>query len=137
VPPGARSALPEAEVIAEALRGAGIGAERILLEPGARNTWENAARTLCLLRRAHPDDRPEAAVLPPLRLVTDPWHVPRALLAFRAQGVRARSAGCPAGWGLASPRLARALLHEAVGYAAYLVRWLWLRARGRLRFGSI
>jgi uncharacterized SAM-binding protein YcdF (DUF218 family) len=131
VPPGAQCARPEAEVIAEALREAGIAAERILLEPSARNTWENAARTLRMLRGASPGVRPDADELPPLWLVTDPWHLPRAQLAFRAQGARACSAGCRAARGPGRLRLLRALVHEVFGYAAYLLRWLWQLAGKR------
>jgi uncharacterized SAM-binding protein YcdF (DUF218 family) len=125
VPPHAPCARSEAAAAADALRAAGIASERMLLECRARNTWENAVHTARLLH-AH------AWSGPPLYLVTDPWHLPRAKLAFRAQGLVVRSAGCPQG-AAARPRrgLARLLLREMLGLCVYLLRWLRVSLRGR------
>ncbi|MCG6939669.1 MAG: YdcF family protein [Thiohalocapsa sp.] len=118
VPPGAVSERPEATVIAELLQAHGIAAERILREPTARNTWQNAARSVQLL---HATPRAFAPVL----LVSDPWHLPRAKLAFHAHALRVRGAGCSVPPDEHPPRLWVLLAHELAGYGAYLLRWLW------------
>jgi uncharacterized SAM-binding protein YcdF (DUF218 family) len=48
----------------------------------ARTTWENATRTTAWLREQNP-----GAPLPAIILITDPWQLPRASLAFQRQGV--------------------------------------------------
>jgi len=122
VQPRAASDRPEATVIAARLCAQGLPADRILVEPTARSTWENAVRSVRLL-----DAAPRK--FDPVLLVTDPWHLPRALLAFRTQGLRAHGAAC---WALPGERPAglwRLLAHELVGFCAYLLRWLWLILR--------
>ncbi len=123
VPPCARCAKAEADAAAVALRAQGIAEGRILIEPTARNTWENAERSARLLRELGIQ---QTRVL----LVTDPWHLPRARLAFRAQGLRASGVSCPAG--ARPPAWPRLLLKEAVGCLVYLLRWPLAALRGRL-----
>ena len=125
VPPRALSAEAEAVVVARVLKARGIPAARVLLEPNARNTWENAARSARLLRAGQ-------QTFDPVLLVTDPWHLPRALLAFRAHGLRVRGAGCRVTAGERPGRLLRLLAHEVLGYGSYLLRWGWLLLRHRL-----
>jgi uncharacterized SAM-binding protein YcdF (DUF218 family) len=108
------------------LAARGIASARILVEPGARNTWENAAQSARLLRA-------QGLAPAPLLLVTEPWHLPRARLAFRAHGLRARGAGCRVPAAARLPGLPRLLLHELVGIGVYLLRWLLAAVRGRLR----
>jgi len=68
----------EAEAMAAIARDAGVPEAVILLEPQARNTRENAAFSAEMLR-----PRGGQRVL----LVTDPFHMPRARLVFRAEGL--------------------------------------------------
>jgi uncharacterized SAM-binding protein YcdF (DUF218 family) len=123
VPPRALCRRTEAAAAAAVLASAGIAADRILVEPRARNTWENAERSALLLRRA-------GLTGAPLLLVTDPWHVPRARLAFRAQGLSVRGAGCRVAGAEGPPAWPR-LLREAVGFGLYLLRWLRVILRSR------
>jgi uncharacterized SAM-binding protein YcdF (DUF218 family) len=113
---------PEAVVAAAWLRSRGIAPERILVEPSARNTWENAAHSAALVRALTP-------AVGPLLLVTDPWHVPRARLAFRAHGLRVHAAGCRVPAQARRPPLLRLLLREGVGLCLYTLRWCWLGLR--------
>jgi uncharacterized SAM-binding protein YcdF (DUF218 family) len=117
VPPRACSNEPEAVVAAAWLQAHGIAGERILVEPKARNTWENAARSARLLGTL-------SARPPRLLLITDPWHLPRARLAFRAQGFRAGAASCTVGYDAWRPKLPRLLFREGFGLGAYALRWL-------------
>jgi uncharacterized SAM-binding protein YcdF (DUF218 family) len=126
VPPGALCARPEAVAAAAELFARGIAAERILVENRARNTWENAALSARLLRA-------EGLARARVQLVTDPWHLPRAALAFHAQGLRARGAGCRVPVGKRPRGLPRLLLREGAGLALYLLRWLLTTAGARLR----
>lgn len=57
---------------------AGIPRGRIVLEPGSRNTAENAAKALPL--------RPAGTEAGPWLLVTSAWHMPRAVATFCAAG---------------------------------------------------
>ncbi len=109
----------EATVIARLLAARGVAADRMLLEPRARNTWENAAHSTRLLRVGQ-------QAFDPVLLVTDPWHLPRAMLAFRAHGLRVRGAWCRTGPRERLGRLWWLLAHEVAGFGAYLLRWVWL-----------
>lgn len=62
----------EAEWGIEWLRGAGVAPEALVAEPVARNTWENLRLSVGLLGEG------------PFHLVTDAWHMPRALLSARS-----------------------------------------------------
>lgn len=131
VPPGAVSQRPEATLIAELLMADGVAAERILVEPTSRNTWENAARgarLICTHRQAL--GPPHGPPRPPVLIVTDPWHLPRAMLAFRAHGVRAGSAGCRMPATERPVVFGRMLLHELIGIGFYLLRWAAMALRG-------
>jgi uncharacterized SAM-binding protein YcdF (DUF218 family) len=117
VPPGGCSTRPEAVAAAADLGARGIDPTRILVEPSARNTWENAVLSARLLRA-------QGLAQAPLLLVTDPWHLPRARLAFRAQGLPARGTGCRVTAAVRPPGLPGLLLRELAGVALYLLRWL-------------
>jgi uncharacterized SAM-binding protein YcdF (DUF218 family) len=78
--PWDRLQVPEAEVIAGLLEELGVPPGAITIEAASATTYENAV---------------EAAKLPQVRdnsgsllLITSGWHMPRAVAAFEAQGVR-------------------------------------------------
>lgn len=75
----ARATRPEAEVMAEAVRAAGVRADAIVVEPRARSTAANAALVARLLPRG-------ATVW----LVTQPFHGRRARRYFRGVGLAPR-----------------------------------------------
>jgi uncharacterized SAM-binding protein YcdF (DUF218 family) len=74
-----RSGVPtEAEFLARQLEAWGIEKERILVEPEARNTVENAEKSKALL---------EARGFKTVLMVTSAFHLPRAQGCFRAVGL--------------------------------------------------
>jgi uncharacterized SAM-binding protein YcdF (DUF218 family) len=95
---------------------------RLVLEPKARNTWENAVYTKALLK-PKPGER--------WLLVTSAWHMPRAMGAFREAGfavepwpVDYRTAGPSDRWRLLEApseglRRLETALHEWIGLVAY------------------
>lgn len=68
----------EAEVMARIAAAAGIGADRLVLEDRSRNTFENALYTGRITR-----ERGWRRLL----VVTDSYHLPRALYVFRRLGL--------------------------------------------------
>jgi uncharacterized SAM-binding protein YcdF (DUF218 family) len=105
-------AVTEAQAMATLALEAGVPASAIITEPTARNSFENALRSAEIMRA-----RGWLRAL----VVTDRHHLPRALLAFRGLGVRARGvavAGAPL------RRVLAELPHEAVGLAWYMLRLL-------------
>lgn len=103
----------EAEVMAALARRLGVPACRILTESKARNTRENARFSLALVA-AH--DLAEVVV------VSDGWHLPRALMLFRRAapaGLRVRGCAAPVragrlGWWWAALREIPAIAVDAV-----------------------
>lgn len=77
---GGRRRMTEADVMRRLAVEAGIPESRLVLEPTARSTFENAARSAKILQ-----ERGWRRAI----LVTSWPHLPRALLAFRMAGVRA------------------------------------------------
>ncbi|MBB4122497.1 YdcF family protein [Martelella radicis] len=69
----------EAEPAARFFADHGIPSERLLYEPDARNTAENAANTAALLK--------DRAVTGPCLLVTSAYHMPRAVALFEKTGI--------------------------------------------------
>lgn len=67
---------------AERLVALGVSPANVAGDDCARTTWENATLTTAWLREQSPDGR-----LPGIILITDPWQLPRASLAFQRQGV--------------------------------------------------
>jgi uncharacterized SAM-binding protein YcdF (DUF218 family) len=108
---------PEAEAMRKLALAAGVPARRIVLEPTARSTFENALRAADIMRA-----RGWSRAL----VVTDRHHLPRALLAFRGAGIGAR--GVPVA-GAPPLRLLAELPHEAAGLLWYALRLLVRRAR--------
>jgi uncharacterized SAM-binding protein YcdF (DUF218 family) len=75
---GGRGAEPEALIMRRLTLAAGLPEEVLVVEPGSRNTWENARETTRLLRRCG---------LARVVLVSDRVHLPRAALLFRLAGL--------------------------------------------------
>lgn len=71
---------PEADVMQALAREAGVGEEQILLEPDSRNTFENALNTAEMLH---------GRGLRRVMVVSDRFHLPRALFVFRRLGLEA------------------------------------------------
>ena len=88
--------------------------ERILLESTSRTTWENARFSATLLRQ-HGWHR--------VLLVSDAWHLPRALIAFRAAGVTAQ-ASAPRAFDVSTAGRLRNVGRESLALPWYLMRVL-------------
>lgn len=117
----------EARVMRDLLLAAGVPAEQILLEDRAGSTWDSARRCAELIARLGLDD---------VILVSDPWHLPRCHLAFRAFGVRARPCRvCRGHDGTPGPEWRRHLRREAAALVFYTLRYLARRA-GTLASGD-
>lgn len=116
----AERGVAEAQVMRDLAIERGVPPERIVLEPAARSTLENAAFTA---RIAH------ARGFRSLLVVTDRYHLPRALMAFRRLGLTV--AGSPVPPDTDDRRTAE--------WAVELIKWppfLWriaVRERGTLR----
>jgi uncharacterized SAM-binding protein YcdF (DUF218 family) len=94
------------------------------VEPLSKTTWENAALSAAILRREG---------IGTVLLVTHPWHMRRALIAFRAAGLAALPAPLPSeraprlAWGTVVPRVSAwersyFALHEWIGCGWYALR---------------
>lgn len=90
--------LTEAEAMRRRLRERGVPDAAILLEPRARDTYQNALFSIRILR---------AEGLGRAILVSDRYHLPRALMLFRLMGHPASASG-PASTAARRDRLARA-----------------------------
>lgn len=107
----------EAEAMRRLAVAMGVPEAALLVEPHARNTFENALFSMALL------DPGECVVL-----VSDAWHLPRARFAFRRLGGDpAVSAPPPAG----GFRHWRGLLREAGAFAVTLCRIAYWRSTRR------
>ena len=93
-------------------------------EDRSQDTWQNAARTAVILHRAGVDC---------VYVVTHAWHMRRALIAFRAAGLRAVAAPFgmehvpPVAWRMLVPHVSSwqksyYALHEWIGCAWYALR---------------
>lgn len=101
---------PEALVMRDLLLAEGVPAEAIATETAARNTAQN-------IRLSRPLLPPGAAVV----LVTDRWHMPRAAMIARAEGLAVTPAPAPPS-GPLLPRVAWTLREGAA-----ILKWLALR----------
>jgi len=110
----------EARVMQRLALAHGVPGRRILLEEQATSTLESALRCRGILQQ-----RGWSRVL----VVTDRYHLARALLAFRGCGIRAVGSGVP---GKPAPRLRqrwRTYLREWLALAWYLGRLVPVRLR--------
>ncbi len=116
----------EAEVMTRLLQGAGIPGDRIIVEPKARNTWENASFTARILK---------ARGWHRIALVTEAYHMPRSVRAFRRHGLSVVPVACgfvthrplwrellPDG---STIRRNELLAHELIGIIWYEIRARW------------
>lgn len=112
----------EAEVAATLARGLGVPDAAIREERRSTTTVGNLSET-----RALPGLPPRARFL----IVTDRWHLPRALLAARLMGLRAEGSAAPAIPGeVPRLRLLRSLLREAAALLPTALR-AWRARRPR------
>lgn len=79
----------EAEVMRHLAIADGVDPDRIAVESASRSTLENAINSAKIMT-----DRNWQSAL----LVSDRLHLPRAVLAFRAVGVKAHARGVPGAW---------------------------------------
>jgi uncharacterized SAM-binding protein YcdF (DUF218 family) len=75
---------------AERLVALGMPPAKVAGDDCARTTWENATRTTAWMRQQNP-----GAPLPAIALITEPWQLPRASLAFQRQGVAVMPLAAP------------------------------------------
>lgn len=112
----------EAEIAARRLGELGLPSDRIIEEPRARTTAENARYTA--------EDLGFSEVI----LVTSAWHMRRAMLSFEAVGIRAHPVPAPVHgdlrpWrpymllpSIGALRDSTIVLHEMLGYLWYRIR---------------
>lgn len=102
----------EAEVIATILRAEGVPAAVIHTEADSTSTRENLRLAGPILQQLGAQD---------VVIVTDLWHLPRALLIARQEGLAATGDGPP--WSARRPlNLLRQTLREALAFVAALLR---------------
>lgn len=120
---GAAAGAPrsEAEVIRDLCIAAQVPGGAIVLETTATSTAENIRQSLPILRALG------AGELPPVVLVTDLYHQPRARLVAGRSGLAPRSVWPPVRQARLLPFL-KASLREIPAFLLY-----WLRGDGRLR----
>ncbi|MGR3493770.1 YdcF family protein [Citreimonas sp.] len=105
----------EASVIAALLGEAGVPDATLHLEPLSTTTEENIRHALPILRALGATE---------VRIVTDSWHAPRAVLLARGLGLRARAAPVP--WQGGRPAFqARMVLRESGAIVGNAVRLAW------------
>lgn len=104
----------EAEALARIATDSGLAPDRLILERQARTTWDNIQYAIPLIDRHQING---------VTIVTDDYHLPRALLTARRLGLPASGAAVPAHM-RATPagRLLRLRLREAVARLGYRLR---------------
>jgi uncharacterized SAM-binding protein YcdF (DUF218 family) len=122
---GGAGAVPEAEIMHRMALVRGLPQQALLVEPGSRDTVENACETARLLR-----SRGLCSVV----LVSDRVHLPRAALLFRLAGLR------PVGWAGVPPcsalSEAGAAIRECAALPKSVACALFLRRVAQPRAGS-
>ncbi|EAU45217.1 hypothetical protein R2601_10319 [Salipiger bermudensis HTCC2601] len=106
----------EAEVICRLAREAGVPEEALFREDRSTTTEENLRFALPVLEEMGAHD---------VVIVSEAYHLPRALLVARRLGLRARGAA-PGLGGARMGAQARAMLREIPAFV-----WYWLRGAGR------
>jgi len=81
------ASLSEAYYMRELLTQLGVPFGSVLLEPTSRNTWENAAATLALVRQPHVFESTGLTQESVLLLVTSAAHMSRAVYSFENRGL--------------------------------------------------
>jgi uncharacterized SAM-binding protein YcdF (DUF218 family) len=121
-----QSVRSEAERLAEVLALAEVPPADILIEPNARNTYENAQLSAQILQKAQATQQTHL-------LITSAFHLPRATACFRKAGLDVmpfgtdfytpdrHTVGAFAYWvpSLNAPQLWQVLLKEWLGFAVY------------------
>ena len=122
---GGAGSVPEAEIMRRMALARGVPDAALLVEPGSRDTIENARESARLLR-----PRGGRVVL----LVSDRAHLPRAALLFRLAGLRV------AGWaGVPPPSILWEIdadVRECVALPRSLARALFCSILGRKRYSA-
>jgi uncharacterized SAM-binding protein YcdF (DUF218 family) len=117
----------EAAVLRAELVARGVPEAAILLEPRARSTFENAAFAIPLLR---------ARGIARVAVVSDAYHLPRAMIVMRALGMPASGIAAERPGPPDRARRAAELLREAAalpGSAARALVWRLAQGPGRAR----
>ena len=111
----------EAEMMRDIAVASKISDKSIILETQSRSTWENALNCAPIIK-----ERGWKAAL----VVTDTLHLPRAVVAFRAAGIKVTGSAVRAGW-REEPILTATyyLAHEAIGLIWYILRAMLPRER--------
>ena len=103
--------LSEADAMAERAQVSGVPKDKIRLENQSRNTLENAKFCQAILAKEK---------FGKVLVVSDDWHLPRALRTFRHFGVEAKGSAAPAGDNPEPPwRYLFCLLREAAARVKY------------------
>ena len=110
----------EASVMRRLLVGAGVPEEAVIEEDRARDTLENALFSIAILR---------ARGLGPAIVVSDRYHLPRALMLFRLLGQPATASGPPLSPAATRRERLASLRRETVATPRDFVRALAARAR--------
>lgn len=105
----------EAQVMRDRLIGLGVPDQLILCEDQSTTTLENLQNAQALL----------APSSGPIVVVSDRYHLPRALLVCRALGINATGDGPRDSTSRIGLRI-KQITREAIGYPIYVIR-LWLR----------
>lgn len=109
----------EAEVIRAGLLAGGVPPEAVVVEGASHTTFENARFSIVLMR---------ARGLSQALVVTDGYHLLRAVMTFRILGMEATGSGPRGLAGTPVPKRVYALLREAVALPFYLLRLILWRA---------
>lgn len=116
----------EAIVAARVCMSLGVPEAALRCEDRSTNTFENLAFARPLL--PHPPG--------PVLLVSDRYHLPRAVLIARLMGLRARTSAAPKGTQASVPVRGCRLLREAMALSAAVPVTLWRMAWLRLQRGQ-
>ena len=118
----AKGAPPESHLMRDMALVLGVARDRILLEDQSRNTFENAVYTGVFIRR-----RGWRRMI----VVTDAFHLPRALYIFRRLGLRVEGAGVPRTSATSRGRWLRSVAEEKLRHLRS-AQLFWVGAHKRL-----
>ena len=112
----------ESHLMREIALSLGVAGARIIVEDRSRNTFENAIYTGAIIRR-----RGWRRIV----VVTDAFHLPRALYIFRRLGLAVEGAGIPRNPTTSRARWLRHIVEEKVRYLRS-TQMFWVGAHKRL-----